>query len=81
MYFFVNSFASSIDLKLVIAMKRSQTKPLSPDNVFWGWEHIFNVIILYPTSQLVKLLYSSIYFITVGNINEVSYLIMTLLST
>ena len=48
---------------------------------FWGGGgggRIFDVIFSYPTSQLEKLLYSSIYFITIGSINDVSYRIMTL---
>ena len=42
---------------------------------------IFDVIISYPTSQLEKLSYSSFYFITIGNINDVSYRIMRLFWT
>ena len=58
-------------------------KPLSLYNVvfFLGGGRIFDVIISYPTSQLEKLLYSSIYFITMGSINDVSYRIMTLFWT
>ena len=48
---------------------------------FGGGERIFDVIFAYPTSQLEKLLYSSIYFITMGSINDVSYRIMTFFLT
>ena len=42
----IYSFTNSIDVKLVFAIKRSQTKPLSPDYVFFfGGGGIFDVVI------------------------------------
>ena len=43
-----------------------------------GGVRIFDIIFSKPSSQLEKLLYSSIHFITMGSINDVSYRIMTL---
>ena len=59
---------ASIIVKVIFAIKHSQAKPTVSDNVFLGIGRgsIFDVIISYPTSQLKKLFYSSIFFLTVA---------------